>query len=323
MATYTKLNQHDIQILADNYQLKVTEFEAMDGGNGNSSHLIKTKEDTYVLTVCDDKVFDEVLKMGQLLLLLERHEVPCTRLISTINGDILITHSNKPVMLKVYIEGQVHDNLNETMLSQLGIQTAKLNQISAPDYLPTNHPYGRQHFPKVVGLNIDQKYESWLAAEINYLDKNVADNLPLGLIHGDLFNDNLLFENENFKAIIDFEEACYYYSVFDLGMAIVGTCLDNTSINLNKVNALVNGYQQIRPLEPIEKDSLQMFIRYAAAATSYWRFNQYNIEMPCKDKAQHHWQMVQIAEEVSAMSKTKFLQAIFTETRICIDINTP
>jgi hypothetical protein len=43
--------------------------------------------------------------------------------------------------------------------------------------------------------------------------------------------------------------------VFELGMAIVGTCFSNTSIDFNKVTALVDGYQQIRPLEPIEKDS--------------------------------------------------------------------
>jgi homoserine kinase type II len=311
MATYTQLNQQQIQSLADSYQLTVTEFEPLDGGNGNSSYLMKTQEHTYVLTVCDDKAFDEVFIMAQLLLLLEKHHVPCTRLITTVNNDMLTTHDNKPVMLKGYIEGQVVDSLNETMLSQLGIQAAKLNQISAPYYLPTNHPYGRQLFAKVIGLNIDEKYEEWLAKEITHLENNLSDRLPRGLIHGDLFNDNLLFESADFKAIIDFEEACNYYSVFELGMAIVGSCLDGTSVNFNKASALVNGYQQVRPLEPIEKDSLQMFVRYAATATSYWRFNKYNIEIPSVDKANHHWQMVQIADQVSGISKAKFMQAIF------------
>ncbi|WP_019029878.1 homoserine kinase [Colwellia piezophila] len=311
MATYTQLNQQEIQKLADNYQLTVAEFEPMEGGNGNSSHLMKTETSTYVLTVCDDKVYDEVFKMGQLLLLLEEHDVPCTRLISTVNSEILTTHSDKPVMLKAYIEGQVLDSLNETMLTQVGMQAARLNQISAPTYLPTNHPYGSQLFSKVIGLNIDEKYEVWLAKEVTYLDNNISDRLPLGLIHGDLFNDNLLFENGNFKAIIDFEEACYYYNVFELGMAIVGSCLNDTSINFDKASALVSGYQQVRPLEDIEKDSLQMFVRYAATATSYWRFNKYNIEMPSKDKADHHWKMVQVSEDVSAISKAKFLNGIF------------
>jgi len=89
-----------------------------------------THETTYVLTVCDDKIFDDVFNMGQLLLLLERKDMPCTRLISTTNSDILASYNNKPIMLKAYIEGEVHDNLNETMLFQLGSQAARLDQTT-------------------------------------------------------------------------------------------------------------------------------------------------------------------------------------------------
>ena len=47
----------------------MTEFEPMDGGNGNSSHLMKTEKNAYVLTVCNDKVFDDVFKMGKVWLM--------------------------------------------------------------------------------------------------------------------------------------------------------------------------------------------------------------------------------------------------------------
>jgi homoserine kinase type II len=323
MATYTQLNQNEIQKLADNYHLQITEFAPLDGGNGNSSHLIKTRKNTYVLTVCDDKTIDEVFKMGQLLLLLEINNVQCNRLITTHSGDILTTYTSvkepKAVMLKGYIEGQVIEILDEVMLFEVGKQAAKLNQITAPDYLPSNHPYGRQLFPQVIGLNIDSEYEAWLAKEIEYLQRNLSDDLPRGLIHGDLFFDNLLFDYKSdkpdelvFKAIIDFEEACHYYSVFELGMAAVGTCIDDDiNVNLDKVRALVAGYQQVRSLHSMEKQSLQLFIRYAAVATSYWRFNKYNVEEPEINKADHHWQMVVLAKSVRDMSANDFLTAVF------------
>jgi homoserine kinase type II len=320
MATYTKLNQSDAQKLADNYHLQITKLKPLDGGNGNSSHLIQAGQDTYVLTVCDDKTFDEVLKIGKLLLLLETYKVPCNRLIPTSNCEILTTYSSnsgdKAVMLKSYIEGQVVEVLNEAMLIEVGKQAAKLNQIAPPDYLQTNHPYGRQLFGNVLGLNIDLEYESWMAKEINYLEKHLSDELPRGLIHGDLFFDNLLFDDKSgelvFKAIIDFEEACHYYSVFELGMAAIGSCVDeNTCVNLDKVRALVTGYQQIRTLRSIEKQNLQLFVRYGAIATSYWRFNKYNIEEPDVGKANHHWQMVQLANEISNIPESQFLDAIF------------
>jgi homoserine kinase type II len=222
-------------------------------------------------------------------------------------------------MLKDYIEGQVVEQLDETMLSQVGREAARLNTIPSPDYLLTNHPYGRQLFPRVVGLNIDAKYESWLAEEIDYLEQHIAVNLPRGLIHGDLFYDNLLFDPLSgmpggFKAIIDFEEACHYHLIFELGMGIVGACVNDITINLDKARALVDGYQQVRPLAQIEKESLQLFARYAAVATSYWRFNKYIIEESSEDRAGHHWQMVQIAKEVAEISTTRFFDAIFSRS---------
>ena len=202
MAPYTQLNQQDIQSLANNYDLKIVEFSSLDGGNGNSSYILKTQQASYVLTVCDNKEFDEVFNLGQLLLLLEAHNVPCNRLISTVNREILTTFTNdagviKPVMLKDYIEGQVIEQLDETILLEVGRQAARLNQIPSPDYLPTSHPYGRQLFPRVVGLNIDAKYESWLTEEVDYLEQHIAANLPRGLIHGDFNEFNFIISEKH------------------------------------------------------------------------------------------------------------------------------
>ena len=130
MATYTQLNKQDIQSLADNYDLRVIKFLPIDGGSGNSSYILKTEKLSYVLTVCDDKKIDEVFKMGQLLLLLETHNIPCNRLILPVNSEILTTFTTadrvKPVMLKNYIEGQVIKQLDETMLFEVGRQAAQL-----------------------------------------------------------------------------------------------------------------------------------------------------------------------------------------------------
>lgn len=254
MATHTQLKQSDIRKIAENYGLTVADFESINGGNGNSSYLLTTPQGKYVLTVCDDKTLDEVVIMGKLLLLLKEYNFPCTRVVPAVNRDIITMYENKPVMLKVYIEGQVVESLDQGMLSQVGVATARLNQIPSPDYLPDEHPYGLQLFPRVFSLNIDEKYQSWLAKQFDDLVQNIPLNLPRGLIHGDLFYDNLIFEQGKFNAMIDFEETCHYYKVFDLGMAIVGSCVDGSTVNLDKARALVNGYQQVRQLEQIEKE---------------------------------------------------------------------
>ncbi len=119
MATYTQLDEQDIQSLADSYDLRVINFLPIDGGSGNSSYILKTEQASYVLTVCDEKKIDEVFKMGQLLLLLETHNIPCNRLISPVNSEILTTFTTadrvKPVILKNFFSGQVIKHLYEPM----------------------------------------------------------------------------------------------------------------------------------------------------------------------------------------------------------------
>jgi homoserine kinase type II len=325
MASFTQLNHTEVQQLMYNYALEVVEYKPLIGGNGNSSFIVKTQQARYVLTVCDDKSFDEVSVTAQLLKLLESHHICCTRLITPVGHPLLTTFDGKAMMLKGYIEGQVLEHLNELQLQQVGEQTAKLNAIPPPDYLPTEHPYGRALFPLAIGLNIDKKYEAWLAKELTFLYQNVSLDLPRGLIHGDLFYDNFLFghepEQDQFKALIDFEEACNYYLVFELGMAIVGSCVtafevegeeaELEQVDFAKVRALVAGYQKVRSLSQLEKASLQMFVRYAATATSYWRFNQYNVANPSEELARHHWGMVKLAQDVTDIPSTEFLGRVF------------
>ena len=310
MASYTQLRENEIQEIGGHYALAVDESAAIEGGAGNSSYLLRTRQGEYVLTVFDEKSLAYVVRLGQLLLLLAEYEFPTTRPLSSVKGGLITAYRAKPVMLKAYITGQVRRNLTESMLIQVGASLARLHQVPAPDFLPTAHPYGRQEFSAVIGRNVDPQYESWLADRSAYLERCIPRGLPSGLIHGDLFYDNVLFEEERLKAIIDFEEACRYYKGFDLGMAILGLCAAGGTVALDKVRALATGYQQVRMLEEIEKEALQLLVEYAAIATSYWRFWKYHIHTPMAEKADKHWQMVRLAEGVSAIPKASFLTAV-------------
>lgn len=108
------------------------------------------------------------------------------------------------------------------------------------------------------------------------------------------------------KALIDFEEACYYSRVFDLGMAILGNCTEEGVFNLEKAAALVRGYEQQGTLEAEEKKHLKLYVEYAAIATSYWNFWKFNIDTPLPEKASHHWQVAKLANAVRAIPQHVF-----------------
>ena len=94
-------------------------------------------------------------------------------------------------------------------------------------------------------------------------------------------------------------------------MGILGLCRTGGKIDLNKARALIKGYEQIRSLGVTERDSLQLFIEYAAIATSWWRFWKYNIHSPNPDLRNKHWKMVQVAKEVEILDKKHFLSIVF------------
>lgn len=145
-----------------------------------------------------------------------------------------------------------------------------------------------------------------------HIIEKLPSQLPIGLVHGDVFLDNVLFEDEKFKAILDFEDVSRIYKVYDLGMTIVGICTDGKNILFRKVRAFLNGYQKVRLLEEIEKDSLQLCIEWASILTSTWRFWKYNIDMPDADKSEKYKQMVYIAKNANAIPKEEFKMAVFS-----------
>jgi len=310
MAQYVKLQERDIHQLMSAYGLDPIDYEFIDGGAGNTSYWLKTTQNEYVLTVFEIEP-DIVSNVCDLLFLLEKCAFPATRIQKLANGDSLTSYQGKSVLLKPYIIGAVEKELDATMLAQTGEMMGRLHAISSPNSLPDSYQYGFQTYPPLIKQGIHQEYENWLAEKYIYLKENISENLPRGLIHADLFYDNVLFDGKEFKAIIDFEAACKYYLVFDLGMALMGLCTNNLQVDLKKACSFLNGYQRIRVLEEQEKESLKIFVEYAAIATSSWRFWKYNIDTPIAEKSEKHMEMAAIANNANAIPNRIFMDTIF------------
>jgi len=310
MAQYTILQAGQINEIATNYGLSINNFNPIKGGNANSSFLLHTADGKFVLTLFNDKSLSEMSSIAVLLQLFELYDFPTTQLYPASNGDAFISYLDKPVLLKKYIEGQVCNELNNTMLQQVGNALARLHQIPPPENIRCEHPYGMQLFGTAVSKNIDPDFELWLAGRISELEKSITVTLPRAIIHGDLFYDNILFLNDKLTAIIDFEDACNYYRIFDLGMAIVGLCNNKNTIDMDKARALVAAYQQIQALEINERNALQLFTIYAATATAYWRYWNYNIQNPVQHLTHKNWEMVHLANYIQDIPHKKFMEAV-------------
>jgi homoserine kinase type II len=307
MADYTKLSLTTIQDLIAEYDLG--EFESMiplPGGQANSSVKISTQTGTYTLSVCDEKNQDEIYRLPRVLTYLEARGFPCTRLVTTRNGAPFIHHKTKPVYVKTFLTGDVCRNLSSKMLIQVGHAMAKLHALAPPPDLPDRFPYGLESFDELLDIEISHPYVDWLQAKKEFLTTAIDPTMARGFIHGDIFWDNLVFADNTLVAILDFEEACTYYKLYDLGMAAVGCCARNKKFSMDQIKQLIQGYKRICPLTGPEKQQLKLFMEYAAVAASFWRFRQYNLRHPSPDKKNNYLELSCLADQVHTMGEHQF-----------------
>ncbi|MHA1557283.1 MAG: phosphotransferase, partial [Candidatus Heimdallarchaeota archaeon] len=137
----------------------------------------------------------------------------------------------------------------------------------------------------------------------------IPDQLPTGLVHGDIFPDNIIQKNGNLVAIIDFEDVSNYQLIFDLGMAITGLLTMDKIVDMSYTKALIKGYQEVKSLTPIK--SLNLFCIYAAILTSIWRFRQSHIRFATYEKSTDHQQIVDIADKLYEMGNSEFMRIVF------------
>lgn len=310
MANYTKPIKSELKRITDNYRLKLNTFQAIEEGSSNSNYFLSTDQGQYVLTIFEISP-SEAQKISLILCLLEQYNYPAPKLILSSNGKKLTEYQNKKVMMKQYISGRTLTELNTEQIRQIGGFLAKLHQIPPPEYLPRQHAYLKDTYPKILEQNQDQEYKEWAKSRVDILFGNLDKSLPTGFIHGDLFADNVLIENGKFKAVLDFEDAGYNLLIFDIGMAVVGLCGEDSRIRLEKVRALVSGYQKIRNLEKNEKQSLLTCIELAAVLTSAWRFWKYNLTESDPGRSDYYRQMVNIVDDLDLISKDLFFKNVF------------
>ena len=310
MATYIQLNQADLEEITAEYGLTIAFFKPVANGSNNSNYYLATTSGEFILTVFEEKSPEKTQEVIQLLLWLKKHDFSTNIPYLTKNGTYITSFQKKTVLIKKWIDGIVTNELSKDNLLKIGQAIGQLHEVPIPKFIGSTISYETSALSSVVGKNIDPTYEKWLARHLTIFSKMDFMNLPRSIIHGDMFWDNVIFENGNIARIIDFEDACCYYSAYDLGMAIIGLCINDQQLNWSKMEALLTGYQQIRVLQKKERILLQYFTELAAVLTSNWRIWKYHVATPTPKRAKLHREMMDIANHIGMISKERFLRSI-------------
>ena len=292
---YTEVSFQDASDIVTAAELSnLVHLEKLSGGWTNSNYKLSLNDNTNrVLKIWDGQTFDEVNYLLSISTYLSDNGVPTPSPIPFSNGEFVIVKNDLAWTLLPFVEGTWLEP-NDSSLYSLGRIQASLHLVVPPVNLKDKYSMGDSLFDKL--FSIADKRNEWsdflymLKSEINTLKQNIGD-LPRGIIHGDLFPDNILGTNKTVNSILDFEEVCYDILAFDLVMTFVGCGWENGEPVVERWRALLEGYQSVRALSHEEMNSLSDLHRLATLSIAAWRYWQFVINLPDTEHTDRYLEM--------------------------------
>ena len=267
----------------------------MDGGWDNSNTLLILSDGTrFVLKIwyAQDELGVQTVIQQQLHL--QQHGIPTSVPIQFNDGSRYIMRGGFAWTLLPFVEGGMLGT-DRGALESLGETIAKMQGVPLDDCFPRDYRMGWGLFERMYEeVGVEEQWPEFIVLlkdEAEQLRGSISEDLPEGILHGDLFPDNVL-GGGRVGAIIDFEEAWIGPRAFDLVMAFVGFGWHDGVPMSERWDALLAGYESVRPLKDSEKESLPALHRYATLSIAAWRFWKHVMSEPDTELSERYLEMV-------------------------------
>ncbi len=284
MAVYTELGKSILEEIADDYGFgRIVAAAGISQGSVNSNYLLETSKGKFLLRIDEVKSEMEVKREIDLLVFLRRHSFPCPHPLQDRKGRYYRDYQNKCLSLYKYSDGRLltPERLGLNHLENIGRTLGDLHVVGKGYKKGIDNRFS---FERIADLylgvrnrlpNYFRKISRALDDEVEYLNHYLEGKLPKGVIHGDLFADNLLFRGERLTAVLDFEAACRGKFIFDLATAVNAICFVDGQYSLDRFRALVRGYESVRTLSLAEWDAFPNELRYSSLRFTITRLQDF------------------------------------------------
>ena len=289
MAVYTKIKKDELENFLKNYNIgNLIKYEEIAEGVENSNFKIFTSQDTYILTIFEKRVSSNDLPFFiELMNYLENKKYKCPKPIADTKGNYISYLKKKPCTIVSFIKGKWIKNIKNIHCQQLGNNLAKLHTLTKDLKLKRENSMGYHawnslfnNFRTEKNMQYKEIYKI-ISDELAFLSSNWPKNLPSGIIHADLFQDNVFFEDDIFTGVIDFYFACNDFYAYELAVVLNAWCFENDqSFNTTKARLILNEYQKEKALIYEEKESFPVLARGAALRFLLTRLNDLIFHSP-------------------------------------------
>lgn len=273
MAVYTEVSDDDLVRFLESYPLgTLLSCKGIAEGVENTNYLVRTEQGPFILTLYEKRVHREDLPffLG-LMEHLAQNGLSCPTPVRDRHGVMLQELAGRPAALVTFLDGvwirrprvdhcaAVGKALAELHLAGRGFEIRRENALGLAGWRPLYERFRARADEIFAGLG------ALIEGELAHLEASWPRDIPQGVIHADLFPDNVFFIGDRLSGLIDFYFACNDALAYDLAVCLNAWCFEaDNSFNLTKGMAMLRAYDAVRPLEPAERASLPLLARGSA-----------------------------------------------------------
>ncbi|EMS98229.1 homoserine kinase [Agrobacterium tumefaciens str. Cherry 2E-2-2] len=273
MAVYTDITEDDLRNFLTQYDVgSLTSYKGIAEGVENSNFLLHTTKDPLILTLYEKRVEKSDLPffLG-LMQHLAAKGLSCPLPLPRKDGELLGELSGRPAALISFLEGMWLRKPEAKHCREVGKALAAMHlagegfEIKRPNALSVEGWKVLWDKSEARADEVEKGLKDEIRPEIDYLAAHWPKDLPAGVIHADLFQDNVFFLGDELSGLIDFYFACNDLLAYDVSICLNAWCFEKDgAYNVTKGKALLEGYQSVRPLGEAELEAMPLLARGSA-----------------------------------------------------------
>lgn len=273
MAVYTDVGVEELDAFLTNFDLgAITSFRGIAEGVENSNYVLETDAGRYILTLYEKRVDESDLPffLG-LMEHLQQNGINCPLPVRMRDGAILGRLAGRPAAIVTFLDGVSWRRPNVAHCGELGAVLARLHLAGEGFGIRRGNALAVQGWRPLFEAaeagaeSVQPGLRKLIDDELAVLEANWPDALPHGVIHADLFPNNVLFLGDRLSGVIDFYFACNDAFAYDLAICLNAWCFEpDFSFNLTKGRAMIAAYSAVRPLAAPEIEALPLLCRGSA-----------------------------------------------------------
>jgi homoserine kinase type II len=313
MAVFTRVSEADIAAWLANYSLgTLIELQGIPAGIENTNYFVTTSNGRFVLTLFEKLSSDDLPFFLNLMAHLSRHGIPCPAPVADRHNRFLGELNGKPACIVSRLAGKSVTQPGTGHCAAVGAMLGQMHSAGQSFGEQMLNPRGsawRAEAALKVKRFLPAQDVALLESEVELHARHPLSGIPRGVIHADLFRDNVLMDGEHVGGLIDFYFACTGNLLYDVAITVNDWCMSaDGKLDTGRTRAMLNAYHAARPFTSKEAEAWPMALR--VAALRFWISRLYDLHLPRDGEMVHPHdpeQFKRILQNHIATAKTVWL----------------